>query len=425
MAGLSRGLAPLRHHGFRLLAGGQLASNLGDAFYEVALPWYVLAEHGGALLLGTVLAAYGLPRTVLLAVGGHASDRWRPWTVMMCADSVRAAAAGALVAVAAAGPARAALLVPVAALLGAGEGLFLPSSFAVVPSLLPADELQAGNALTSGGTQLATLLGPAAGGLIVVVLGPVAAFAVDAASFVVSAATLAGLRAQRRAGAEEAPPSSGGSVEAPASLLSVLRSERLLQVVVVVTVAANLGFGGLEEVALPALVRGPFHTGAAGYGALLAAFGGGALLGTILAGQARQVRRPAVLASVVFAAGAALVAAVPYLGGTLAAVPVVLAFGFTNGFANVVTITAFQRWAPDRLMGRLMGLLMLASFGLFPVSVLLGGVVVHSFGPVPYFPVAGGILGLAVLGALTQRSWREFAPEQEEIATAEVAAVSP
>ena len=69
---------------------GQLTSNVGDAFYAVALPWYVLATHGGPLLLGTVLAAYGIPRTALLLVGGHLSDRWRPWTVMMATDAVRA-----------------------------------------------------------------------------------------------------------------------------------------------------------------------------------------------------------------------------------------------------------------------------------------------------------------------------------------------
>ena len=101
-----RGLAPLRHRGFRRLAAGQLASNVGDACYAVALPWYVLAEHGGALLLGTVLVAYGVPRTVLLMAGGHASDRWRPWTVMMSTDAMRALGVGALAAAAALGPAR-------------------------------------------------------------------------------------------------------------------------------------------------------------------------------------------------------------------------------------------------------------------------------------------------------------------------------
>ena len=85
-----RALAPLRQGGFRLLTIGQVTSNVGDACYAVALPWYVLAAHGGVLLLGTVLAGYGVPRTALIAVGGWASDRWRPQTVMMATDVVRA-----------------------------------------------------------------------------------------------------------------------------------------------------------------------------------------------------------------------------------------------------------------------------------------------------------------------------------------------
>ena len=161
---MTRSLAPLRHRSFRCLVAGQFASNLGDACYAVALPWYVLAEHGGPLLLGTVLAAYGVPRTVALAFGGHASDRWRPWTVMMGSDVVRAICTAALAAAAALGPARTVILVPIAVVLGAGEGLFLPGSFAIVPTLLPDADLQAGNALTSGGTQLAMLAGPGSGG---------------------------------------------------------------------------------------------------------------------------------------------------------------------------------------------------------------------------------------------------------------------
>jgi MFS family permease len=87
---------------------------------------------------------------------------------------------------AALGPARAVILVPIAAVLGAGEGLFLPGSFSIVPALLPDEELQSGNALTSGVTQLATLAGPAAGGVLVALLGSSPAFAIDAASFVIS-----------------------------------------------------------------------------------------------------------------------------------------------------------------------------------------------------------------------------------------------
>src|SRR5581483_3987169 len=116
VAGLSiaRGLGPLRHRGFRWFTAGQFTSNVGDAFYAVALPWYVLDSHGGALLLGTVLAAYGISRTALLFAGGPASDRWRPWTVMMSTDVVRAVALAALAVTATLGPPRAAILVPLA-----------------------------------------------------------------------------------------------------------------------------------------------------------------------------------------------------------------------------------------------------------------------------------------------------------------------
>jgi hypothetical protein len=74
-----RGLAPLHHRGFRLLAAGQLASNVGDSCYAVALPWYVLAEHGGALLLGTVAAPFFPIAAVTVAIPLLAGLSQRTW----------------------------------------------------------------------------------------------------------------------------------------------------------------------------------------------------------------------------------------------------------------------------------------------------------------------------------------------------------
>jgi predicted MFS family arabinose efflux permease len=428
-----RNFAPLRHRGFRLLAGGQLASNVGDAFYAVALPWYVLADHGGALLLGTVLAAYGIPRTALLAVGGQASDRWGPWTVMMGSDAVRVLAAAGLAVAAATGPARAVVLIPIAVVLGAGEGMFMPGSFAIIPALLPDEDLQAGNALVSAGTQLATLVGPALGGAMVALLGPSPAFALDAASFAVSALTLAGVRAAKhpatkQPAARHLAAATAEPVDEPASALApspgqdtetvpgasarsvsgLLRSERVIQIGLLVTVVANLGSGGIDGVALPSLAHGPLHTGAGGFGGLIAAFGGGALLGTLVSGHLGRLRRPAIAGSLAFLIEAAFMAAIPYLGGALGAGAALIVLGAMNGFGNVVMITAFQRWAPPDLLGRLAGVLTLASLGVYPISVVLAAGVVHGLGPAPFFPIAGATLGFAILLGLTQRAWRNF-----------------
>jgi MFS family permease len=402
-----RGRAPLRRRGFCLLICGQLASNLGDAFYVVALPWYVLAAHGGALRLGEVLAAYGIARTAALAVGGHVSDRLRPWTAMMGADVTRGFALAALTLVSAAGPARFSLLIPIAVVVGAGEGIFLPGSFAIVPALLPDDELQAGNALTQGGTQLATLVGPAIGGGVVALVGPAPAFAIDAGSFFVSALSLVAVRVASHPGAESAA-SQPEPDAAPPTLWRIVRSEHVVLLIFAITIAANLGSGGMSEVALPALAHGPFRAGATGYGALVASIAGGALVGTLVAAQARRARRPAIVATLAFLAESGFMAATPYLGGTIPAAAALACFGALNGFANVLMITAFQRWAPRELLGRLMGFILLGGFGIFPISVLIGGLVVRSFGPAIFFPLAGATLAVTLLFAISRPGWRRF-----------------
>ena len=200
--------------------------------------------------------------------------------------------------------------------------------------------------------------------------GPAPAFAIDAASFVVSAVTLAGVRsAQARApvglGTPVAPaepvpaaapvpvPVPAGEPGAPAlTLRGLLRSQRVLQIMLLVTVAANLGSGGVDGVAIPSLAHGPLHTSAAGYGALIAAFA---------AGQGRRARRPAIVGSAAYLAEALFLAVVPYLGGVVLVGAALAATGVMNGFGNVVMITVFQRWAPPDLLGRLSGLLLRAT----------------------------------------------------------------
>ncbi|HTX09742.1 MAG TPA: MFS transporter [Solirubrobacteraceae bacterium] len=400
-----RALAPLRYRGFRLLISGQVASNAGDAFYAIALPWYVLSEHGGTVHLGVVLAAYGISRTGTLMVGGHVSDRLGPWRAMMAADVVRALALATLAIVAASCPARLALLVPIAIVVGAGEGIFLPGSFAITPALLDDEALQAGNALTSGATQLATLLGPALGGAVIALAGPAPAFAIDAASCLISALTLLAIRTAAQTHTGETHRS---ETRQPMTLPRMIAAEPVILLVFALSIAANLGSGGMSEVALPALAHGPLGAGAGGYGALIASFAAGALAGTLLAAQAPRPRRPALLASAAFLLSAIPIALIPYLGGTIPAAAALVCYGTLNGFANVLTITAVQRFAPRLLLGRIMGFLMLGSFGIFPVSVLLAGVVVHADGPAIFFPIAAALLALTVTLALTQETWREF-----------------
>ena len=398
---------PLGVRSFRLLCGGQLASTIGDYCYAVALPWLVLSEHGGAILLGTVLACYGVPRTALIPVGGVLADRLGPRTLMLMADAARCVLVAGLAVLAARHVVSLAALGPTAALIGAGEGLFIPASYAIMPSLLDGEQLAAGNALSTAAVQAGSLLGPVVGGaLVAATRASTGAFAVDAASFGISALTLWLIPRSPASGTEtgEAPAPAGG-------VLALLRRSRALQVILVVVIAANLASGGMGEVALPALAHATF--GAAGYGALLACLAVGGIAGTLAAARTGGLRTPVIFASAVFLAESVCLALVPYLGGEAGAAAFLCLVGFCNGLGNVTFLTVLQKWVPTGMLGRVMGALMLCAFGTFPLSVAVTGVLVRHLGPVPFFPVAGALVAAAVLFGLTQREFRTFGARGE------------
>jgi MFS family permease len=434
---------PLAVRSFRLLAGGQFASTIGDYCYAVALPWLVLSNHGSTVLLGTVLACYGVPRTVLIPVGGMLADKIGPRTLMLFADVMRCVLVGVLTVLAARHTASLVTLGPTAALIGAGEGLFLPASYTIMPSLLDGTRLAAGNALSSTAVQAGSLIGPAIGGTLVAITGAsTAAFGIDAASFAVSAVSLALIPRRAAAGTMAASPartadSTAGQADSlttmadtgpdspatgpdglpaeppgkPPGMLAYIRQSRAIQVIMVVAIAANLANGGLGEVALPALAHA--HWGAGGYGALLACLAAGAVIGTLAAARSGGLRNPAMVTSTAFVIAAGAISLVPFLGGEAGAAAALLCLGVCNGLGNVLFYTMAQRSIPSAILGRVLSMIMLCSAGTFPLSVAVTGVLVRHVGTTPFFPIAGVFLAVAVLGGNSQRAFRDFGRQPE------------
>jgi MFS family permease len=450
---------PLSVPAFRLLMAGQFTSTIGDFCYAVALPWLVLSNHGSAAQLGIVLACYGIPRVALTVPGGSLADQIGPRRVMLGSDAVRCTLTAVFAVLAAEHISSLAALVPVAVALGACSALFLPASAALMPTLLPASRLHQANAVYTGSVQLASLLGPVIGGLFVAASGPTVAFSVDAASYAVSAASLAlmataAVGSRRAAGAgaasadaasAEAEPASAGLAEAglaeaglaeaglaeaglaeagpgsgtePASIWGLLRRERILQIILLVSVTANFALTGTTEVALPSLAHARF--GADGYGAVLTCVAVGSLVGTLIVAKTGRKSRPAALIGAAFLIAAAAIALAPFLGGLPGLAGAMLVFGIAIGFDNVLSITLLQQWAPPAMLGRVMGLIMLAGVGAFPFSTAIAGVLTRHLGPSPVFPIAGILLAAAMLGGLTQHEFRDFGTAHRAAAPAEL-----
>jgi MFS family permease len=380
---------PFALRDFRLLWAGEAISALGDQFALIALPWLALVLTGSGLALGSVLALMAVPRVLLMLIGGVTVDRWSPRLVMLASNAVRLVAVTVLALVVLAGATELWMLYAFALIFGIADAFFFPAQTSIVPQLVEPEQLQRANGIVQGTAQASVLLGPALAGLVIAGLAPPdpatpgdladtwgigIALLVDAASFGVSMVTLWLMRARQRM--ETASTSVLDDLRAAFRHVGAVPG---LRWVIVMSLAANFFIVGPFEIGLPVIAYQRLPEGAAAFGILLSAFGGGSLVGLAL-GAVLPAPRPSRFAFVVLGAtglsGVGL-ALLPFMPGTLASGLLIAAAGLVLGYGNLHGITWVQaRIAPD-LMGRVMSVMMLGSVGLIPVSMLVAGVAVQ------------------------------------------------
>jgi DHA3 family tetracycline resistance protein-like MFS transporter len=366
----------LRHRDYALLWSGQTVSVVGDGVYTIAIALEALRISDHASALAYVEAARVAPNALLLLFTGALTDRLPRRLLVLGANIARGAAVAALTVLVLAHALNLAELALLSAVVGAGDAFFYPAYRAIMPELLPADLLTQGNAFNSASQTVgASFLGPALGGLLVAVGGTSAAFAVDTATFVVSALCLIPMAHV------PAPARSGRSVVADARLgFRWTMRQRWLWYGIIAAGLANFAGFSPTAVTMPLLVRDVLHQGPAAYGATFAAAGAGGLAAAAVAGRLGSPRRRM---SMIFAAWAA--AAVALAGIGLAPDVVVVAvcgavtyFGLTYG--NLLWGALMQIAVPPEMLGRASSVDWLFSISLSPLGVLFAGVLASSIG---------------------------------------------
>ena len=187
-------IAPLSEREFRLLFSGQSVSLIGDNLAPIALAFAILDAGGSATDIGLVYASNIVARVAFMLVGGVWADRLSRRRVMLAADALRAACTAILAAAVIAGHAPLGLFVAMVAIHGVGAAFFTPASTGLVPQTVSTPLLQQANALLGIARSAGSVLGPALGGIVIALAGPGPALAVDAGTFMVSAAALLAMR---------------------------------------------------------------------------------------------------------------------------------------------------------------------------------------------------------------------------------------
>lgn len=422
-----RGL--LRNRNFRLLWLGEGISLLGDQFYLIALPWLVLQLTGDAFAMGTVLALEGIPRALFMLVGGALTDRFSPRRVMLISNLFRMALVGLLAGLVFTGGIQLWMIYVFALVFGLADAFFFPAQSAVVPNIVRQDGLQLANAVIQGTQQISLFAGPVLAGAMIALLdsgtgaaavdavantrGIAVAFAFDALTFVVSVVMLTLMRLNHNA-SDEQPVDLRGVVSSIRSGLTHVWNDVPVRSFFLLIAASAFLINGPLAVGIPVLADQRLPEGAAAFGIIMSAYGGGSLLGTLFAAflPRPRSRTMGIVLSIVWSGLGLGVAALGFIEATPAAALIALAMGVMNGYVVILFITWLQTRTPDVMMGRVMSLLMFASIGLLPVSNALTGALI-SLNITTLFAAAGLLMTGIVLLALMNPALRSMEEVQK------------
>jgi len=386
-------LRPLRSRNFALVWSSALVSNVGSWMQTVALGILITHRTHNPLWTGAVAAAAFVPIGTLSPVGGALADRLdrRHWLITTTVgEAVFAAALAVLVGLGHAPPWS---LVVLAFLGGVAAAVGFPTYQAMVPDLVPPDDLVGAVSLSSAQFNMGRVVGPALTGAVLLVGSAAWVFAANAVSFGAVVVALAFVRLPARAPTPEAEPilrriAHGARVAAA--------EPGCRSAIVLIGIVALIGSPFIALV--PAMAIDGFGRGTGDVVVLVIAQGVGAVCGALVLAPlaARLGRRLVVGALLAFPLALLAYGAVPAFWEAALAIALVggCYIGVLTGLNTVV-----QRRAPAASRGRVLGLYMMALGLIYSIGAVAQGAIAHTLGIRPVTAVDGALL-LAVMGVL-------------------------
>jgi MFS family permease len=399
---------------FRFLFSGSATSLLGDQFALIATPWLVLQLTGDPLALGIVLALEGIPRAAFMLLGGAITDRFSPRWVMFVADIIRLALTAMMALVVLTGMVEIWMIYAFSLGFGLVAGFAIPAQNSIVPKLVEERDLQAGNSIIMGITQLMGFIGPTVAGVVIggysqSYTGVGLAFGIDAATFLISAVYLWLIGSGNK---QQLSGNSAKNETVWAAILTGMKNlweDKTLGLMFFVIATLNFLLVGPLMVGIPVLADQRLPEGAVAFGLLMSAFSGGNLIGYLAAGS---LPRPTgltmrLIAIVLLAAFGTVIASLGFISSTWIDFALLFGLGLGNGYMSIIMFTWIQTRTPKELLGRMMSLFMFANTGLAPVSQALSGVV-SKWDLSLMFLLAGGMILALTFWAAFQPGLKDF-----------------
>lgn len=411
---LPRALAPLARRDYALLAAALTLSLFGGGVWLVAMVGAVFAIDGTPADLSLIAAGNAGGMIVAVLFGGVLADRLPQQRILVVVEIARTAIVAIVIALGLADALEIWHLALASLGLGIAEGMFYPAYSALMPRILDKDKLLAANGLEGMLRPLAhDAAGPALSGLAIAAMSPVAAFALIAVTQLGAIALLLGIR--------DVPPLERADDDGDAGprglaglfrdlwlgVRYMVRTPWLLWTLLYACVVVLLVMGPLE-VLLPFAVRDQTGGGTIEYSIVLAAFGIGAALGSLIVASLRLPRRYLTIMNALWAVGLVPFALTGFVGELWILVVIAAVAGGMMQAASVIWGTILQRRVPRDFLGRVSSLDFFVSLTLMPVSMALAGPVGESIGIATVFLIVGTLpVPIAIIAILAARMHRD------------------
>jgi MFS family permease len=404
---LPRALRPFAHREYRLLATSMAASLFASGLWLVAIVYQVIALDGGPSELSLVAAAASAGLLVSVLIGGVAADRLPKRAVMIGVEIVRIASAGLAGVLAVAGALQLWHLAVIAFVIGAAEAFFYPAYSAILPTLLPPDELLAANGVEGTLRPIAQqALGPALAGVLIGGFVPGVSLLLAAGIYALALVALIAMRAAPVVPGDEVRSSVLGDLAEGFRYL--FRTGWLFATLAFATLYVLVLIGPIE-VLLPFAVRDQTGGGASSFALVLGAFGIGGAIGSLVVSSLRLPRRYLTAMILLWGVGTAPMMLIGLTRQLWVMAVATFVVGFTGAAAMVIWGTLLQRRVPRHLLGRVSSLDFFVSLALMPVSMALAGPVGEWLGVPMTFVLAGAIPVFLAVAAIV--GWRLPADE--------------
>ncbi|HEV7853151.1 MAG TPA: tetracycline efflux MFS transporter Tet(V), partial [Mycobacterium sp.] len=409
-AGRWRVLAPFRSREYSLLMAAVSLSIFADGMFAVVLALQVIELDNNPVSLSIVTTCWGAAFVAFVLVGGLTADRIKQRTIIIATESVNVIASSAIAVLGLVGALQVWHLAVVSAAMGAAAAFFFPAYSAILPRILPADQLLAANGVEGVVRPVfQRAVGPAVAGIVVGATFPAMGATTVAGLFAVGLLLLVATRLTTKTTVAEPDQ------ERPHMLRDLrdgfafmVRTPWLLWTLLFASMFVLVVLGPIE-VLLPFIAKDRFTDGARTYGFILAFFGAGSALGAIAVSSRRLPRRYLSVMMAMWSLGSIPLVIVGVTSSFPMMAVATFVIGVTDGAGMVIWGTLLQRRVPTEMLGRVSSLDFFVSLAFMPVSFAIVGPLSKVVSMETIFLVAG--LAPVAFAAVAMRAARMRADE--------------